>query len=60
MASVSDIIATQDADAIKRKRTSTQAMITVVRNSLEKILVKKISCSVTLRNMTCEFFIVAE
>ena len=42
MASVSDIIATQDADAIKRKRTSTQAMITVVRNSLEKILVKKV------------------
>ena len=42
MASVEEIIALKDADAIKRKRASTQAMITVVRNGLAKILVKKV------------------
>ena len=41
MASIEEIIATKDADAIKRKRTSTLAMITVVRNSITKLLDKK-------------------
>ena len=41
-ASVEEIIALKDADAIKRKRASTQAVITVVRNGLAKILVKKV------------------
>ena len=40
MASLEEIIASKDAEAIKRKRTSIQGMITVVRKSLEKLLVK--------------------
>ena len=40
MASFEEVIASKDAEAIKRKRTAIQSMITVVRNSLEKLLVK--------------------
>ena len=38
MASVEDIVASQNFDAIKRKRSSTQSMITIVSKSLNKLL----------------------
>ena len=43
MASLEEVIASKDAEAIKRKRTAIQSMINVVRNSLEKLLVKTVA-----------------
>ena len=40
MASLEDIIASKDIEAIKRKRGSIMAMITVVRKSIIRILVR--------------------
>ena len=40
MASLDEVISGGEAEAIKRKRTAIQSMITVIRKSLERLLVK--------------------